>query len=125
MAPFGIWQASVEKANTLGAADARVYYLRNILHDWNDTHCQTILQHIRAAMDPSYSKVLINQWIIPTQGATSFMTHQDLNMMATVGAMERTEGQTREVLEGAGLRILHIWRPDDVESECIIEAVAK
>ena len=53
------------------------------------------------------------------------MTHQDLNMMATFGAMERTEEQTRELLEGAGLRIARIWRPDDVESECVIEAVAK
>ncbi len=76
-------------------------------------------------MDPSYSKVLINQWIVPTQRATSFMTHQDFNMMATFSAMERTEEQTRELLDGAGLRIVHIWRPDDLESECIIEAVAK
>ena len=76
-------------------------------------------------MDPSYSRVLINQWLIPTQGATSFMTHQYLNMMATVSAMERTEDQTRDLLEGAGLRIVHIWRPGDLESECIIEAVAK
>lgn len=104
---------------------ARVYYLRYILHDWNDTLCRTILEHIRAAMDPSYSKVLINQWIVPTQRATSFMTHQDFNMMATFSAMERTEEQTRELLDGAGLRIVHIWRPDDLESECIIEAVAK
>lgn len=104
---------------------ARVYYLRYILHDWNDTLCRTILEHIRAAMDPSYSKVLINQWIVPTQRATSFMTHQDLNMMATFSAMERTEQQTRELLEGAGLGIVQIWRPDDMESECIIEAVAK
>ena len=113
------------KANLGHGAEARVYYLRNILHDWNETQCNTILEHIRAAMDPSYSKVLINQWLVPTQGATSFMTHQDLNMMATLNAMERTEEQTRDMLEGAGLRIARIWRPDDVESECIIEAVAK
>lgn len=106
-------------------AGARVYYLRNILHDWNDSLCRTILEHIRAAMDPSYSKVLINQWLVPTQGATSFMTHQDLNMMATVSAMERTEEQTRDLLEGAGLYIVRIWQPDDVESEFIIEAGAK
>ena len=106
-------------------AEARVYYLRYILHDWNDTICHTILENIRVAMDPSYSKILINQWIVPTQRATSFMTHQDLNMMATFSAMERTEQQTRDLLEGAGLRIVRIWRPDDMESECIIEAVTK
>ena len=74
-------------------------------------------------MDPSYSKVLIKQWVVPTQHATSFMTHQDLNMMATFSAMERTEPQMVALLEGAGLRIAHIWKAADVESECIIEAV--
>ena len=104
---------------------ARIYYLRNILHDWPTTRCHTILTHILTAMDPSYSSILINQWIVPIQGATSFMTHQDLNMMATFGAMERTEGQMREVLEGAGLSVRGIWRAGDGESECIVEAVAK
>lgn len=74
-------------------------------------------------MDPSYSKMLINQWVVPTQNASSFMTHQDLNMMATFSAMERTEQQIREMLEKAGLKLVHIWRPADAESECIIEAV--
>ena len=76
-------------------------------------------------MDPSYSKVLINQWVVPTKRVTSFMTHQYFNMMATFSTMERTEEQKQELLEGAGLRILHIWRPNDMKSECIIEAVAK
>ena len=76
-------------------------------------------------MDPSYSKVLINQWVVPTQRVSLLMIHQDFNMMATSSTMERTEQQTRELLNGAGLRIVKIWRPDDVESECIIEAVAK
>lgn len=76
-------------------------------------------------MDPSYSKVLINQWVVPTQRVSLLMTHQDFNMMATSSSMERTEQQTRELLERAGLRIVKIWRPDDVESECIIEAAAK
>ena len=74
-------------------------------------------------MDPSYSKVLINQWVVPTQHATSFMTHQDLNMMAHVNAMERTEPQMHALLEGAGLKIAHIWKPADIESECLIEAL--
>ena len=75
-------------------------------------------------MDPSYSKVLINQWVVPTQHATSFMTHMDLNMMATLSAMQRTEPQMHALLEGAGLKIVHIWKPADVENECTIEAVA-
>ena len=74
-------------------------------------------------MDPSYSKVLIQQWLVPTQHATPTMTHMDLTMMATLSAMERTEPQMHALLEGAGLKIAHIWKPADVESECTIEAV--
>lgn len=118
-------QASRYNANLNCGAAARVYYLRDILHNWNDALCHKILEHIRAAMDPSYSKVLINQWVVPTQRVSLLMVHQDFNMMATSSTMERTEQQTRELLDGAGLRIVKIWRPDDVESECIIEAVAK
>ncbi|CAD6578694.1 MAG: hypothetical protein ASARMPRED_008804 [Alectoria sarmentosa] len=95
--------------------DAQVYYLRDILHNWNNRFCHKILENIRAAMDPSYSKVLINQWVVPTQRVSLLMIHQDFNMMATSSTMERTEQQTRELLNGAGLRIVKIWRPDDVE----------
>lgn len=75
-------------------------------------------------MDPSYSKVLINQWVVPTQHATSFMTHMDLTMMASLSSMQRTESQMHALLEGASLKIARIWKPDDVESECLVEAVA-
>ncbi|KAL8825081.1 MAG: hypothetical protein Q9191_004631, partial [Dirinaria sp. TL-2023a] len=103
---------------------ARVYYLRYILQNWDSVHCGQILRHIRNAMNPSYSTILINQWVMPTQHATSFAAHEDLNMMATFGATQRTEQQMRVMLERAGLRLAHIWRPAaDLQSECIVEAV--
>lgn len=74
-------------------------------------------------MDPSYSKVLIQQWLVPTQHAAPTMTHMDITMMANLSAMERTEPQIHALLEGAGLKIAHIWKPADVESEGTIEAV--
>ncbi|MCJ1321544.1 hypothetical protein MMC15_006889 [Xylographa vitiligo] len=104
---------------------ARVYYFRNVLHDWSDDICRTILSETRRAMDPSYSKVLINQWVVPERNATRLMTAQDLNMMAVLNAIERTEKQWYELLESSGLRIENIWRPDDDVSECLIEAVVK
>ncbi|MCJ1405545.1 hypothetical protein MMC11_008773 [Xylographa trunciseda] len=104
---------------------ARVYYFRNVLHDWSDEICQTILSETRRAMDPSYSKVLINQWVVPARNATRLMTAQDLNMMAALSAIERTEKQWCDLLESSGLSIVKIWRPDDDVSECLIEAVVK
>ena len=104
---------------------ARVYYFRNVLHDWSDDICRTILSETRRAMDLSYSKVLINQWVVPGRNATRLMTAQDLNMMAVLNAIERTEKQWYELLESSGLKIENIWRPDDDGSECLIEAVVK
>ena len=74
-------------------------------------------------MDPNYSKLLINQWVVPAQGATSFMTHQDFNMMGVYAGMERTKQQWHELLERAGFKIQSIWSADDAISECLIEAV--
>ncbi|KAL6715997.1 hypothetical protein ACLMJK_006959 [Lecanora helva] len=103
---------------------ARVYYFRNVLHDWNDDAAVNILRLVRNAMDPNYSKILINQWVVPVHGATSFMTHQDLNMMAVFAGMERTEQQLRELLQRADLQIEKIWSAGDDISEQLIETVA-
>ncbi|KAL8798877.1 MAG: hypothetical protein Q9182_006307 [Xanthomendoza sp. 2 TL-2023] len=102
---------------------ARAYYFRNVLHNWGDAECVKILRATRVAMDPSYSKLLINQWVVPEKGASSFMTHQDLNMMAMFAAMERTERQWHALLGEAGFKIEGIWRSADAASECLIEAV--
>ena len=102
-----------------------MYYFRNVLHDWNDDICRTILTETRRAMEPSVSRLLINQWVVPARNATRLMTAMDLNMMSVLSAMERTEKQWYELLESSGLRIKKIWRSDDDVSECLIEAVVK
>ena len=79
----------------------------------------------RAAMDPSYSKLLINQWVIPAQGASRLMTLQDLNMMTVLASVERTEQQWRSLLDTAGFEIVQIWKPNDEVSEHLIEAIVK
>ncbi|PQE07105.1 O-methyltransferase family 2 protein [Rutstroemia sp. NJR-2017a BVV2] len=100
---------------------ARIYYLRYISHDWPQKVLIQVLSHIREAMTPGYSKVIINDWVVPTQGASKFMTAQDLNMMAIGGGMERTKALHEEYLTGAGLKISGIWKADDDISESVIE----
>ena len=82
-----------------------------------------ILRCLRLAMSPNYSKLLINQWVVPAQGATTFMTYQDFNMMSVYAGMERTEQQWQDLLKNAGLRIEKIWRPDDAVGGFLIEAM--
>ena len=73
-------------------------------------------------MKPGFSKLLINDWVVPSQGASQSITHSDLNMMALLSAVERTDKQWYELLGSAGLKITKIWTRDS-ESESIIEAM--
>ncbi|PYI28156.1 S-adenosyl-L-methionine-dependent methyltransferase [Aspergillus indologenus CBS 114.80] len=87
---------------------ARAYYLHSILHDWPDDLCRTILANLKAAMTPGYSKLLINENVIPDTGAYWETTSLDFIMMS-IGSAERTESQWRALLDGAGLRVVRIW----------------
>lgn len=79
---------------------------------------------LRKAMKPGYSRLIVNEWVLPETGATRFMASQDLNMLSVNAGMERTAGLHREYLEAAGLRIVNIYNPDDQISEAVIEAEA-
>lgn len=42
---------------------ARAYFMRSVLHDWPDEQCRKILGHLKDAMDPGYSKILISDCV--------------------------------------------------------------
>lgn len=72
-------------------------------------------------MKPGYSKLLINENVIPDIEADWQLTALDLMMMTIVSSGERKEQQWRQLLEKAGLKILKIWSYENgVESliEC-------
>lgn len=70
-------------------------------------------------MKPGYSKLIINDIVIPATGATRFQTQSDMTMMAFLGAMERTEAQWRHIIDEAGLKVVSIWAGP---AESVIEA---
>ena len=86
---------------------AKVYYLRNMLHDWNDEKSEVILSSLRKAMAAD-SVVVLDEMLIPAQGATEGQMMFDVTMMACVGAMERSEKQRRRLGESTGLRLRDI-----------------
>ncbi len=45
--------------------DAKIYFMHMIMHDWPDKHAGTILTHLRDAMKPAHSRILINDAILP------------------------------------------------------------
>ena len=116
-------EATVHDFNTAQPVKgARMYYMHSVLHDWPDDECKRILGHIVAAMEPGYSRVLINENVVPDLGASWQITSLDWFMMALAAARERTESQWRDLLQGVGLKINGIWTKDSAV-ESLIEAV--
>ena len=96
--------------------------MHSVLHDWTDDRCQMILKQLMAAMEKGYSKILINENVVPDYKASWLTTSLDLIMMAHVGSQERTEKQWRDLLGSVGLKIVKIWTYEP-GTESLIEAV--
>ncbi|KAL9596224.1 MAG: hypothetical protein Q9219_005935 [cf. Caloplaca sp. 3 TL-2023] len=101
---------------------ARAYYFRHVFHNWSDAPSLEILRKTTAAMVPGYSKILINEFVVPRRNPNSLATSMDLSMMSILSAIERTDQQWRELLSAAGLKIVNIWSPEG-GTESIIEAM--
>ena len=83
--------------------------MHSVLHDWTDDDCRRILANVVPAMKPGYSKLLINENVIPSTNAYWETTSLDIIMMADFASTERTETQWRALVESAGLKITKIW----------------
>ncbi|CAI6334214.1 unnamed protein product [Periconia digitata] len=92
---------------------ARAYYMHSVLHDWPDDVCQKILARVSEAMKPGYSKLLVNENVIPAMGADWQATAEDVMVMITSSSLERTEQNWRNLLEGSGLKVCGIWKTDN------------
>ncbi|OTB15543.1 hypothetical protein K445DRAFT_60843 [Daldinia sp. EC12] len=101
--------------------EARAYYLHSVLHDWGDDDCVRILDQLRPAMKPGYSRLLVNEIIVPDRNPTWPVTSMD-QLVFVLGAMgERTEAHWESILRRAGFRIVHIYSYE-MGSESLIEA---
>lgn len=84
-------------------AGGACYYLRHILHDWNDADSARILRACREAMGPSGTLVIVEK-AIPEGNEPEFAKLLDMNMLA-IGGKERTLAQYADLLLAAGLRL--------------------
>lgn len=62
-------------------------------------------------MTPGYSKLLINENVVPDAGVHWQATSLDLIMMIDLAAKERTEQQWHRLIKPVGLKISKIWTP--------------
>ena len=84
---------------------ADVYFLANVLHDWDDGDCLRILRTVRSAMDAESRLVLVERLLgVPGRTATESrdLAFVDLHMLVMFGARERTMAEYDALLAEAG-----------------------
>jgi hypothetical protein len=70
---------------------ARACYLHSTLHDWNNSNALEIVRNIASAMKPGYSKLLINETMLPPSRPSRLVTAVDMQVTIMVAGRERTE----------------------------------
>ncbi|SPO07028.1 related to O-methyltransferase B [Cephalotrichum gorgonifer] len=89
---------------------ARAYYMHSVLHDWPDEVAAQIIARIKEAMKPGYSRLLINENVVPPEKAQWEATALDIMMLTLLSSRERTQGDWEHLVqELGGLRITKIY----------------
>ncbi|KAI5463901.1 S-adenosyl-L-methionine-dependent methyltransferase [Mariannaea sp. PMI_226] len=113
---------------------ARIYYMRSIMHDWDDDDAVRILGHLRDAMvgegkvEPDEeneppSLLLIDDVVLPESATHWHAAQMDVIMMAVLAARERTMAQWEALLPRAGLQIRRVFRYIERSGHSVIECV--
>ncbi|PCH40195.1 S-adenosyl-L-methionine-dependent methyltransferase [Wolfiporia cocos MD-104 SS10] len=105
---------------------ADIYLLGNILHDWPDDECVTILKNLRQAMKLDSRILVIDQVVHTTVGSPSMKTApppllpnygyashyaatRTLSMLTLFNGTERTPEELEALAAQSGLKVMKIW----------------
>ena len=83
---------------------ADIHVLKQIIHDWSDTECTTILRNCHQALKPN-GKLLLVEMVIPPDNSPSMAQPMDLNMLVLLTGRERTESEYRDLLAAGGFKM--------------------
>lgn len=102
--------------------NAHLYYLRHIIHDWEDDSATAILDQLTPIMKARpQTKLLLADLVLPTTNFDMQEAVRDFTMFR-IGGLERTEAQWRKLLARSGLGITKVWRGTEPEAcvECTL-----
>ena len=103
---------------------ARTYYFHFVFTDWSDAKAQEILRRTVDAMTPGYSKLIINDVILPNENCSWQHAALDIIMMSTFAGFHRSENDFSRLLGECGLEIVKFWHPPGI-GDGVVEAVRK
>lgn len=87
---------------------ARVYYIHVVLHNSDDERAIAVLKNVVEAMEKGYSQLLVHESVVDVHDPHANATSQDIFMMGSFSAQERTRARWAYVIKGAGLAIRDI-----------------
>jgi hypothetical protein len=83
---------------------ADAYILKDILHDWTDEQCRTILRSTRRAAPP-HARLLIVERVIDPDHSDLGSALVDITMLVLTGGQERTTSQYAALLTASGWQL--------------------
>ncbi len=86
---------------------AQAYFLKFVLHDWDDVRATRILRLCREAL-PSEGRVFIIEVVVPDDTSSSMAKTHDVNMLVLTGGRERTLDEYRSLLSAARLELVRV-----------------
>lgn len=110
--PEGIEPMEHDFFNPQPVKGARAYFFRQVLHNWSDAKSKQILSHIADVMEPGYSTLLIDDYVLPDTGAELRAAEMDILMWLHTAGLERTVSQWRALFDAVGLELVQIWNTD-------------
>jgi hypothetical protein len=87
---------------------ADAYFMKHIIHDWDDETCVRILSNCRKAMPERGKLVLCEKLIAPGNEPSSAKLLDLVMLVMTDGGRERSEDEYRALLRRAGLRLRRV-----------------
>jgi hypothetical protein len=98
------------------------YVLKDILHDWDDARCKTILERVRRAMGDRQSVLLVPEIIVERFSTRPPGPLVDVQMMAVCdGGRQRSATEHAKLLASAGLKLRKVH--ETATAIAIVEAV--
>jgi hypothetical protein len=82
---------------------ADVYFIRLVLHNWDDDRALRILRNCRAAMD-SGQRLVVVEFVYGPDPLITLVPYMDMVGLTLFGARERTPDEIAELLERSGFR---------------------
>lgn len=99
---------------------ARAYYLHLVLFNWPDEKALLILESLKPALTPGYSRILINDLICLPGVSHPSAPAMDIVMMSVFNGKVRSKAEWIELINKAGLKVERIWSVPAI-GESVIE----